>query len=163
MRETSLPPAKDRGAILVHAAFALLAVTAFTTFVVDHGVYYLARREIQNAADAGALAAASAIFYDSATLAAAKDHAVTIARKNLVYGQEPSVGETDVTFPACPPNAPSAGTCVRVDAYRSLARANPLPMFFGPLVGLTSQDVQATAMALAPTGPPPPDTVMLVR
>jgi hypothetical protein len=34
-----------------------------------------------------------------------------------------------------------------VDVYRSQVRGNPLPMFFGSLVGLQRQDVQATATA----------------
>jgi hypothetical protein len=34
-----------------------------------------------------------------------------------------------------------------VDVYRNAARANPLPIFFGYFVGLTSQSIQATATA----------------
>ena len=38
-------------------------------------------------------------------------------------------------------------TCVRVDAFRNQARGNALPMFFGNLVGVSSQGVRATATA----------------
>ena len=48
----------DRGAIIIHVAFALLALLAFSAFVVDMGVMWVSRRQAQNAADAGALAGA---------------------------------------------------------------------------------------------------------
>ena len=52
---------------------------------------------------------------------------------------------SDITFS----DLPRFGTddCIRVDVYRNQARNNPLPMFFGSLVGLTSQGVRATATA----------------
>ena len=47
-----------------------------------------------------------------------------------------------------PPGAPGPpDTCVKVDAFRNLARGNPLPVFFGSIVGLTNQGVRATATA----------------
>ena len=60
------------------------------------------------------------------------------------------VPATDVTIlqgtGVCP--APNVdGTCIKVDVYRTAARGNALPMFFGGLVGLTQQDVRATATA----------------
>ena len=35
---TPAPASSDRGAVLVHTALAILALVAFTTFVVDYGV-----------------------------------------------------------------------------------------------------------------------------
>jgi hypothetical protein len=39
--------------------------------------------------------------------------------------------------------------------YRAVSRGNPLPMFFGMLIGRMSQDVRATATAWTPPGSPP--------
>jgi uncharacterized membrane protein len=39
-------------------------LTALTAFVVDYGVLWVARRQAQNAADAGALAGATALAFD---------------------------------------------------------------------------------------------------
>ena len=76
-----------------------------------------------------------------------------MARANNVWGQAPDVELTDVTFPPCPPGAPGLpDTCVKVDAFRNQARGNPLPMFFGNLVGVTAQGVRATATAQIVTG-----------
>ena len=56
----------ERGAIIIHVAFALLALLAFSAFVVDMGVMWVSRRQAQNAADAGALAGAVALMRDGA-------------------------------------------------------------------------------------------------
>jgi Flp pilus assembly protein TadG len=142
----------ERGAILVHVAFAILALLAFSTFVIDYGVFWLSRRQSQNAADAGALAAAIALAYDDyadrTATGPAQDAAVSTALANLVFGAPPSVlHDTDVTFPPCPDDGTDG--CVRVDVYRTVARNNPLPVFAGVFVGLTDQDVRATATAKA--------------
>ena len=148
--------ADDRGAVLVHVALAVLVIVAFTTFVADYGVLWASRRQAQNSADAGAMAGAVALAYDDATnltsTGAAKESAFAATQANLVWGQAPSVvPATDITFlcPSCASLCPdgSDAICVKVDVYRTLARDNPLPMFFGHLVGLTSQNIQATATA----------------
>ncbi len=54
----------ERGAILIQVAISIMALTAFTAFVVDYGVLWVARGQAQNAADAGALAGAIALAFD---------------------------------------------------------------------------------------------------
>ena len=65
-----------RGAIMIHVAFALLALLAFSAFVVDMGVMWVSRRQAQNAADAGALAGAVALMRDSGTSTQAANSAL---------------------------------------------------------------------------------------
>ena len=152
--------ARDEGAILVHVAFAILAITAFTTFVIDYGVFWESRRQAQNSADAAALAGAIALIQDDPNdftpTGLAAQTAVSVAQSNLVWGQPPSViPASDVQILSgtgvCPP--PNVdGTCIRVDVHRSQARSNPLPMFFGSLVGLVQQDVRASATAQVMVG-----------
>ena len=55
---------RDRGAIIIHVAFALMALLAFTAFVFDYGVMWVARRQAQNVADAAALAGAVSLIRD---------------------------------------------------------------------------------------------------
>jgi Flp pilus assembly protein TadG len=143
----------DRGAVLIHVAFAILALIAFTTFVVDWGVLWLSRRQAQNSADAGALAGAIALAFDDSTnftvTGQGKLNAHQATQANLVYGQAPSVNiATDITIPPSPFTAcPNGLPCIRVDVYRNQARGNALPIMFGTLVGLTDQGIQATATA----------------
>jgi hypothetical protein len=138
----------DRGAVLVHVAIALVAVLAFTVFVIDFGALWVSRRQAQNAADAGALAGALGLAFDNpldrGPGGPAVRSALGVARRNYVWGQAPSVLESDVTFVTCPDGSPD---CVRVDVYRNTDRGNPLPVFMGPLLGLESQNIRATATA----------------
>ncbi|MBE0576199.1 MAG: Tad domain-containing protein [Desulfuromonadales bacterium] len=53
---------KDRGAILVLVAFFLIVLIAAIAFAVDINHLYVVRNELQNAADAGALAGAGALY-----------------------------------------------------------------------------------------------------
>jgi hypothetical protein len=130
-------------------AVAMVALLAFGAFVIDYGVMWTGRGQIQTAADAGALAGALALAYDSPVdFAVAKSKARAVARANNVWGTPPDVQLTDVTFPPCPPSTPGLpDTCVKVDAFRNQTRGNPLPMYFGGLVGVTSQGVRSTATA----------------
>jgi putative Flp pilus-assembly TadE/G-like protein len=143
----------ERGAVLIQVAVCLLVLLAFSAFVVDYGVMWASRGQVQTAADAGALAGAISMAYETeGNLAAqqtnARKKAQATAKENFVWGEQPDVDLTDITFPACPPGAPGPpDTCVRVDAFRNQARDNPLTMFFGNLVGVGEQGVRATATA----------------
>jgi len=147
----------DRGAILIQAAFAMLALIAFASFAFDHGVMSISRNQAQNAADAGALAGATAFAFDStddSDTGPAKQSALAVALSNVIWGETPSVelaqGDVKIcpTEVGCGPATCVAGAkCIRVDVYRNTARSNPLPMFFGSLVGLTTQNIQAMATA----------------
>ena len=144
----------ERGAVVIQVAVCLLVLLAFTAFVLDYGVMWASRGQAQTAADAGALAGAISLAFDSATdFAGARAKARAAARENGVWGEAPDVQLTDITFPPCPPGAPGLpDTCVQVNAFRNQARGNALPMFFGNLVGVSSQGVRATATAQIVTG-----------
>jgi Flp pilus assembly protein TadG len=148
--------------MLVQVAVAMIVLIAFTGFVADHGLLWVARRQAQNAADAGAHAGASAFAYDADTRAVdgpAKRAAYKLAMSNGIAAEAPSVidpttgDHTDITFysedNAKFPAECADDSCIRVDVYRNEARANPLPVWFTQLVGVTSQGVRATAIARA--------------
>lgn len=141
----------ERGAVLVHVAVAMIGLTAFSSFVIDYGVLWAARRQAQNAADAAAMAAAVSLgFVDPNDQALARQAALNAAAVNPIWGQAPDITAADITFPPCPVGAPGAGTnsCVRVDVFRNQrAGGSPLPTIFGTLVGVTDQGVRATATA----------------
>lgn len=145
----------ERGAMLIQVAVILIALIAFLSFVADYGLMWVSRRQAQNAADAGAMAGAVALalddFSDRTDTGPAKLAAHNFALSNFVAGESPNVNiATDVTFPPCPDDG--SNTCIRVDVYRNQERSNPLPVWFGQLIGLTDQGVRATATAQAATG-----------
>ncbi len=140
----------DRGSILIPTAVALLALLAFSAFTIDNGVMLSSRRAAQNAADAGALAAALYLSYDDIqNQAGAQAAGVAAAQLHQVWDAPPDITLADVTFPTCPPGAPGpADVCVRVDVFRNQrAGGNPLPAFFAGLAGVSDQGVRATATA----------------
>jgi hypothetical protein len=143
----------ERGAVLIQVAVCLLVLLAFSAFVVDYGVMWASRGQAQTAADAGALSGAISMAYETEGDAAAQQanarlKAQAAAKENFVWGEQPDVDLTDITFPPCPPGAPGPpDTCIRVDAFRNQARGNALSMFFGNLVGVDDQGVRATATA----------------
>jgi hypothetical protein len=143
----------ERGAALVQMTIAMLAITAFSTFVMDYGVFWVARRQAQNAADAGALAGALAVaFGENPEMGgAAMLAAQAAARANPVWGEPPSVlfaglnGSSDVRIEPC--SSTPTHQCVATDVFRTVERANPLPTYFGRLAEIDTQDVRATATA----------------
>ncbi|MGE0362272.1 MAG: pilus assembly protein TadG-related protein [Vicinamibacterales bacterium] len=140
----------ERGAVLVQTAVAMIGLIGFSSFVVDYGVLWTARRQAQNAADAAAMAAAAAYGFGGGDEARARAAAIEAARANLVWGEPPDVTDADVTFTtSCPAGSPEAGggRCVRVDVFRNQARGNPLPTILGGIVGVTAQGARATATA----------------
>jgi Flp pilus assembly protein TadG len=143
----------EGGAILVQVAVGIVVLIALSMFVFDYGVMWVARRQAQNAADAGALSGAVALALDANAAdnggEDALDSALVVAAGNYVWGQAPNADANNLNafYPvACPDGTV---TCLRVDVYRNAARGNALPMFFGRFVGLTAQGVRATALAQA--------------
>lgn len=152
--------ASERGAILIQVAVALMVLIAFVSFVADHGLLWVSRRQAQNSADAGALAGAIAMAFDNDNRAAtgpAKTAAYNFAISNYVAGEVPSVinpngGDfTDIKFyseqPSDFPPECADNSCIRVDVHRNQARSNPLPVWFSRIVGVSDQGVRATATA----------------
>ena len=145
----------EQGAILVFTAIAIVVLMGFLTFVVDNGIRWVSRAEAQNAADAGALAGAIARAFDDSG-ATPGEKATNSARKtaeqNLVWKQAPAV---DVTW-TCPPGV--TGSCVQVDVFRGApdrtgtTRGASLPLFFGPVLNITTHGVRATATARVSNG-----------
>jgi len=145
----------DRGAILVYVAVAIAVLMAFSAFVVDYGVFWVARAQAQSAADAGALAGAVARAYDEP--AAASPSVITVqgaqaaATANLIVGEvlPPSAIEVDGDpTTACPDWAKGqGGPCVKVSVYRDRAHGNALGTYFGPLFGSQWLEVRATSTA----------------
>jgi putative Flp pilus-assembly TadE/G-like protein len=149
----------ERGAVLVHVSVSLAAFTIVSALAIDYGMVLVSRSQIQSAADAAALAGATALAFDSysdrSSRGPARNAAIGVATANHVSSQPPDVTPADVTFPLCPdsfsagPSVPPVFSCVRVDAFRSVERGNPLPTFFGQMFGINSASVAATATAQA--------------
>src|SRR5689334_17942976 len=106
MRPESFYRKRERGAVMVHVALGLIAFMALSALSIDYGVKWVARSQAQNAADAGALAGATALAFDSPSQAPegmATRSAQAFALANSVWGAPPDVDVSDITYPPCPP------------------------------------------------------------
>ena len=82
--------------------------------------------------------------------ALARQSAIDVAAQNGVWGAGAGHHAGRRHVPGVPAGSPGAGSnaCIRVDVFRNQrAGGNPLPTFFGRLVGITQQGVRATATA----------------
>jgi hypothetical protein len=100
----------ERGSVLAISAFGMLAFLLATGLCIDISHFYLVRGELQNAADAAALAGATALNSDDGGITKAADYAieslnkyefnkkgVTIPRSNVLFAKNlngPYVNET---------------------------------------------------------------------
>jgi Flp pilus assembly protein TadG len=140
----------ERGMSLVWAAIGFTAFFAASTLAIDVGMFMTARSQAQNAADGGALAGVTALVFNDWDNRSAGGPAVssakTTALANFVIGDAPSVLDSDVTFPVGPTGLSNR---VQVDVFRTNNRDNPVPTLIGPVFGIKTVEISATATAEA--------------
>jgi Flp pilus assembly protein TadG len=140
----------ERGMSLVFVSVAFMAMLSATTLAIDVGMFMNSRSQAQNAADAGALAGAVALYYndfnDRSATGPAVQSAINTALTNRVAGATVSVTPADVTFPNDPSGQP---TRVQVQVFRTVARSNPVSTLMGGFFGVPTADIVAVATAEA--------------
>jgi len=153
----------ENGNILPFAAFALPVLLAIGSFTVDLSSAYVIEGRLQNAADAGALAAVLDI--DKAA-AAVKASAVNTAQQNAKAGDGTIVTTNDVAlgfYDSAAKTFTDAGTpvnAVRVRTSRTTARGNELRTILAGFIGQSYFDLTAEAIALFT---PPPRCVFALN
>ena len=140
----------ERGMSLVFVSVAFMALLSATTLAIDVGMFMNSRSQAQNAADAGALAGAVALYYnnfnDRTSSGPAVQSAINTATANKVAGAVVSVTPPDVTFPNDPSGQP---TRVQVQVFRTSERSNPVSTLMGGFFGVPTADIVAVATAEA--------------
>jgi Tfp pilus assembly protein PilX len=136
-------PSDERGSVTVMVALAMVALIGLLALGVDLGALFNARSEAQRAADAAALAGASAFLehQQSNARTIAERRATEFATSNAIRGE---------------PIAPEE-LAVSVDLERATVRAavrrDGVPTWFARLLGVDAVDVGAEATAwAAPAG-----------
>jgi Flp pilus assembly protein TadG len=140
----------ESGFSLVFVGLGCMAFVAASMLAIDVGMLMTARSQAQNAADAGALAGATALAFDdwndrSAT-GPAVVNAIAAAQANKVIGETVSVAPADVEFVNDPTGQPSR---VRVHVWRNAAHNNPVSTLVAQYFGIKTADISAVAMAEA--------------
>ena len=140
----------ESGMSLVYTAIGFMTFMAASTLAIDVGMFMTARSQAQNSADAGALAGVVALVRNDwdnrGASGPAVQSAISTATKNVVIGTAPSVLASDVSFPNDPAGQPNR---VQVKVYRTAFRNTAIPTLIGPLFGIPTVDIAATATAEA--------------
>ena len=94
------------GMSYVFIGLSMMAFLSASMLAIDVGMLMTARTQAQSSADAGALAGATGLVFNSFTDHSASgpavSGAVSTSRANHVIAKEPSVNPGDVTFPPDP-------------------------------------------------------------
>ena len=134
----------------VWVGMGFMTFFAASTLAIDVGMFMTARSQAQNAADAGALAGATALvfndYYNRSAGGPVVRSAITTAESNLVINNTVSVQTGDVTFPLGPTGLDNR---VQVNVFRTTNRSNPVATLIGPVFGINTVDIGATATAEA--------------
>src|SRR5688572_5543222 len=140
----------ERGMSFVFVGVGFMAFVAATTLAIDVGMFMTARSQAQTAADAGALAGATALVFDDfddrSAGGPAVRSAISTALNNGLMCPSVDVGAADVLFPIGPGGVSNR---VKVNVFRTDARDNPVPTLIGPVFGVPTVDINATATAEA--------------
>jgi Flp pilus assembly protein TadG len=145
-------PGLRRGAVAVFTAFMMVFIMGMVAFAIDLGYIAVVRNRLQVAADAAALAGAANIGDNTKAVQAAKNVAalnvagsptdmVSLADSDIVFGNWNS-GTKTFTANGTPSNA-----------CRVVARRPALPLFFAPVLGIRTIDVQAAGETTAVVNP----------
>jgi Flp pilus assembly protein TadG len=145
---------RRRGAAMVYVMIIIPAAFAFCALGVDAGHCILVKNQLQNAADAAALAGALKM---GTSMNAAIAAATTSAASNKANGTPVVlVSSTDIQFlhwvSKSNYTVVSAGNyatanAIRVTTRRAASAGTAVSMFFGGMVGIGSSDVTATTVA----------------
>ena len=157
--------ANQRGAAAIIVAVSMIALLGFAAIAVDTGYLMVAKNELQNVADAAALAAARQLgsIYEPMTAAEQQSYtcdpgtitpvAQNVAQMNTAAGQSITIQNSDVvigqwdsaTHILTPtldqPNA------VMVTARRETGVNGAVTTFFAKILGIDTADISADAIA----------------
>jgi Flp pilus assembly protein TadG len=144
---------QERGSILATSAIGMLAILLAVGLGVDISRFYLVKAELQNGADAAALAAVSALNGAPAGINAALQQATTKTTNNYDFNNT-GIKITNVEFsanlnsgymPAVAAAAP--GTAPNIRYVRVTTEPSPVAVSFAGAVLGKSKDLTATATA----------------
>ena len=147
----------ERGQILPLAAMALLVLLGICAFAIDVGYAYYAKRQLQGATDAAALAGAQDLPVVATAISVASSYAAANVPPNLSsfdFTYETKCTATAVRATGCNPAVNPNALVVRGTARTST--------WFASIFGIDHFDVAAHANACSPCSATPVDIVVAI-
>lgn len=150
--------ARQRGAVAVLIAASLIVLLGFLGVVIDLGRLHVIRAELQNAADACALAAAYELDGNANALTRAENAGITVGTRNQVVFQSTPVALTaaEISFSAVLSGpggdnsvylTQAAGAPANAKYARCTLTRPGVPMTLTTVIGAGPQNVAAAAVA----------------
>ncbi len=143
----------ETGQTLILFALGLAVLLGMAALTIDVGLAYVARRDMQNATDAAALAGAD-VLLEGQSLGLAKKAARDLALQN---GYDNAAADVTVTINIPPISGPHSGDSQFVEVII----AHPIDTLLAPAVGVTSFDISARAVAGIDRTPKPYSIITL--
>lgn len=146
----------ERGSVLAISTIGMLSFLLITGMCVDIGHFYLVKNELQNAADAAALAAASSLNSDDGGITKATDIAVASFNNYEFNKTQATIGRSNVRFAvnlsdfdtgADMSEASAKPVASRVRFVKVTVPPKTLHVFFASFVIGASHDIGADAVA----------------
>jgi hypothetical protein len=155
---------RQQGAVAIIVGLSIVILVGMLALVIDLGHLYIAKTELQNAADAAALAGAKELVGTADGVTAARDKAKEFASANNYDFSKPVViTDGDISFGASPTGPwddgadPSNKFFIKVDT-RDNPNLGDLDTWFAPVLGLISGNnfdkTRTFGMAVAGRFPP---------
>ncbi|MHC4234550.1 MAG: pilus assembly protein TadG-related protein [Planctomycetota bacterium] len=159
-RLTDTQPHRRRAAVVAFVSVSMVLLLGVASLTVDVGLLYNAKADLQRAADAAALAGASAYVSDAALAGresgvreVAMKRATHLAHRNPTLGTPTRLGQTDIVFgkhdydkPLGPLVIGGATNAVQVTTRRTTESLDgPIPLVFAAVLGSRYGNVEATA------------------
>ncbi len=133
--------ASEQGSMALLGALAMVVLAGMATLAVDYGFLEYKRSQLQNAADAAALAGANVLLQYGGNRAAVTNVAVAYGQRNLgdEDGKDLAIRDSDVAYPDI--------SSVQTTVGRTSDRGNAIEMFLGRILGWNTQDITAQSRA----------------
>jgi Flp pilus assembly protein TadG len=143
---------RERGSILATSAIGMLAILLAVGLGVDISRLYMAKNELQNAADAAALAAVSGLNTSAAGITKAADRAVAAMNNYNFNNSSVTFPRTNVEFAVnldgpYMNEASAQGQAANIRFVKVTTPASPVGISFAASVLGNSKDLTATATA----------------
>jgi hypothetical protein len=136
---------------LVYAIIIMTMLCGFLSLGVDYGRIQMAKTEMERAAFAASRAGAAGIADGTASA-----KAIQFAAANLVDGTPLVLQAGDVVVGTWAAGSFSPGgaspNAVQINAYRTAARGNAIPLVFGQVIGRSSCDIKCIGIVATAAG-----------
>lgn len=155
-RRAGVPARRQRGALSIIAGFSMLALIGMLAVVLDLGHLYIAKTELQNAADACALSAATELATidgdTSITYGRATTAAIAVGQRNRIdlQRQQTDIAAADLSFSstfAGPYSGAISAATKYVRCAPQLTNVSSITMWFAGVFGVGGVRMAADAIA----------------